>query len=149
MKLSLASIALVAGLLGSSAVYAQAPAAAATGTTALCNDGSYTSTATKRGACRGHQGVKDWYGPAATATPAAAASPANPVAAETKSAGSAASAAVAAGGGPGLVWVNPDSKIYHCPKTEFYGKTKQGSYMTEAAAKAAGNRAARGKSCSS
>ena len=52
------------------------------------------------------------------------------------------------GGGPGLVWVNSASKAYHCPGSRYYGTTKQGSYMTEAAAKAAGNHPAQKKGCS-
>jgi hypothetical protein len=56
----------------------------------------------------------------------------------------AASITAAPGGGDGKVWVNTKSKAYHCEGTEFYGKTKVGEYMTEADAKAKGNR---GKAC--
>lgn len=40
----------------------------------------------------------------------------------------------------GMVWVNPDSKIYHKSGSRWYGKTKQGSYMTEEEAIKAGYR---------
>lgn len=36
------------------------------------------------------------------------------------------------------VWVNPDSKVYHRSGSAWYGKTKQGSYMSEADAVKAG-----------
>src|SRR5436190_10562663 len=116
MKLSFPSLAVAAGLIASSLALAQAPAGAPGGSTALCKDGSYTSTESKKGACSGHQGVKDWYGPtAAAATPAKAAAPApatepaksTPPSSKTTSATP--STAPAAGGGAGKVWVNTES----------------------------------------
>jgi hypothetical protein len=59
-----------------------------------------------------------------------------------------ASQAAAPGGGPGMVWVNSASKVYHCPSDRWYGKTKAGEYMTEADAKAKGNHADHNKPCS-
>ena len=63
--------------------------------------------------------------------PAAPATVANPAAANA--------------GGVGKVWVN--GKVYHCMGTKHYGKTKQGSFMTEAEAKAQGAHASHGKAC--
>jgi len=40
----------------------------------------------------------------------------------------------------GMVWANPDSKVYHRSGDQWYGKTKSGSYMTEKEAIAAGYR---------
>lgn len=57
------------------------------------------------------------------------------------------STAPAAGEGPGQVWVNTRSKVYHCEGTKYDGKTLQGQYMTQAAAKAAGHHADHGKAC--
>ena len=51
--------------------------------------------------------------------------------------------APAQGGGNGQVWVNLDSKIYHYQGDRFYGKTKNGKYMTEKEAVQAGYRASK------
>ena len=166
MKITIRLMALVAGLLVSQLCIAQAPAGAPAGTTGLCNDGTYYTGATKQGACRGHKGVKDWYGssaanpPAATkgsttakpATAATTAPAANPPAAATTATqppakATSKTAAAAAGGGPGQVWLNTSSNVYHCPGTQYYGKTKAGAYMTEAEAKAKGAHPDHGKAC--
>ena len=156
MKTLIAAVALAAGF-AVSAAYAQLPAGAPAGSTGLCKDGSYSSNATKRGACAGHKGVKDWFGdsgkadsvaaPAASPAPTAAAPASTPTPAKPAVAATPAPTAPAAGGGNGQVWVNSSSKVYHCPGTKYYGKTKSGAYMTEAAAKAAGNHADHGKAC--
>ena len=46
----------------------------------------------------------------------------------------------AEGGGPGKVWLNTKTGVYHCYGGKNYGTTKQGKYMTEAEAKAQGGR---------
>jgi hypothetical protein len=148
----------VTAMIASQAGVAQAPAGAPAGATGLCNDGSYWTGASKSGACRGHKGVKTWYAaasstPAAPAAPAAAA-PAAPAAAAPAAAAPAAktkttaSTTPAPGGGPGMVWLNTSTKVYHCYGTKYYGTTKAGAYMTEAAAKAKGAHPDAGKPCS-
>jgi hypothetical protein len=148
---------------------AAASGAAPVSATGQCKDGTYYMGATKQGACRGHQGVKDWYGattapaaPVAAAAPAPAAAPAmapaRPAPAAPPAAPVAAAAAPAAarytkpevaapGGGAGLVWANASSKVYHCQNDQWYGKTKQGAYMSEADAKAKGFHPDHGKAC--
>ena len=56
-------------------------------------------------------------------------------------------ATAAAGGGADKVWVNTASSVYHCPGDRYYGKTKDGRYMTEKDAKAAGAKGPHGKTC--
>jgi Protein of unknown function (DUF3761) len=166
MKTAIRLMAVATGLLATHVAVAQAPA----GSTGQCKDGTYSTAASKQGACHGHQGVKEWYAaapaaaPAAATTPAAAtaatapkataptpaAAPAPATAPASKASPSAKAAAMpqAAGGGPGLVWLNTSSNVYHCYGSDYYGKTKAGSYMSEADAKAKGAHADHGKPCS-
>jgi pyruvate/2-oxoglutarate dehydrogenase complex dihydrolipoamide acyltransferase (E2) component len=175
MRYSLRALSIATALLMTSVGFAQAPAGAPAGSTGLCKDGTYYSGATKQGACRGHKGVKDWYAAATTAAampakatapvaapaPAPAAPPpvqaAAPVRAAPAPAAASAPAAktanmpaavAAAGGGAGLVWANAGTKVYHCQGDRWYGKTKQGQYMTAADAAAKGFKPDHGKACS-
>jgi hypothetical protein len=174
MKISIALASVVSGVLLSGMAVAQAPASAPAGATGQCKDGSFWTGPTKKGACRGHKGVQTWYAatgatadtstaatpapsaapvpPARTTTspapaPAAAPAPSEAPAPVAKKSAPAPSATAAPGGGPGLVWVNTPSHVYHCSTDKWYGKTKTGAYMTEAAAKAEGDHADHGKAC--
>lgn len=160
------------------------------GYSATCKDGTSWTGTSKRGACRGHKGVKGWTSegaasgaatesgsmatherkskgskkseeaaPAAAGAPAAApaAAPGNNMAAspaaaprrDTHTASTGGSmGSPAPGGGAGKVWVNTESKTYHCQGTKWYGTTKHGEYMTEAQAKSQGYHADHGKACS-
>jgi len=151
------------------AAHAQAPADAPPGTTVQCKDDSYASPDTKSGACRGHKGIKTWFGKPAGAAPAAAAAtaaappaaaPPAPTAAAAPAmakpattakapaaADKTASMAQAPGGGAGKVWANDETKVYHCMGDRYYGKTKKGEYLTEADAKAKGMHASHNKPC--
>ena len=53
--------------------------------------------------------------------------------------------AVSAAPVPKRVWVNSNSRVYHCPGTRYYGNTAHGEYMTESEAQQRGNRAAYGR----
>jgi hypothetical protein len=69
--------------------------------------------------------------PVAAATPAPAAKPAKVIA------NNASDSEIAAAKAAGKVWANTDSKVYH-KSGRYYGKTKQGKFMTEDEAKKAG-----------
>ena len=74
----------------------------------------------------------------AQAKPAAPASPsATPAAPKTTTKGAPSSSEIAAAKASGKVWVNTESGVYH-KSGRWYGKTKNGKFMTEAEAKAAG-----------
>jgi hypothetical protein len=148
-----------------------------TSTQVTCKDGT-TSAHGGRGSCSGHGGIDKAATAAAaggTASGGAATSSSGGTSSPSSSTGSASPAApapaaptsthppatqattpkaspatqaAAPGGGPGMVWVNSSSKVYHCPNDRWYGKTKSGEYMTEADAKAKGNRADHNKPCS-
>ncbi len=160
MKITIRWMALAIGLLAAQLGMAQAPA----GSTGQCKDGTYTTAPSKQGACRGHQGVKEWFAASTTtAAPATAAAPAKaapapaaaaapapaatPAPAKTTTHTSTASTTQAPGGGPGMVWLNTATNVYHCPGSQYYGKTKAGSYMSEADAKAKGAHADHNKPC--
>lgn len=159
---ALASIVVTLGMAAVGTAWAQTPPAGSTGE---CKDNTYTSSASKRGACKGHGGVKEWYATekesksaksssaeskTKTETPAAttAAAPAATPAAKPATTKTATSTMPAPGGGAGKVWLNTSTHVYHCQGTKWYGKTKEGEYMTEAEAKAKGAHADHGKACS-
>ena len=161
MKVQRSIIAFALGLGMCQCAVAQAPAGAPAGSTGQCKDGSYTNAPKKIGACRGHKGVQQWFAAdasapaasakdtksAAAATPAATPAPAPAPAHAAKASTNTSNMAPAPGGGPGMVWVNTPTNVYHCPGSRYYGKTKEGKYMTEAQAKAAGAHPDHGKGC--
>ena len=136
MRKSLLSLALIAGLflpIGTS------QAQDTNTVTATCKDGTTFTGRKRSGACRGHGGVQSWSTAANTAIcntfyangidePARRSEP----------------------------WWRSRSGLgqyreqgLSLPGTRWYGKTKQGSYMSEAEAKAQGSRPDHGKACSS
>ena len=133
MRKSLLSFTLIAGLfLPIGAIHAQGTPTV----TATCKDGTAFTGTKRSGACRGHGGVQSW---GEAASPANAPSEPAPTTSQRST--------PSPGGGAGQVWVNTVSKVYHCPGDRWYGKTKHGSYMSEAEARAQGVRPDHGKAC--
>jgi len=157
MRARLTSVALGCMLFASLTALAQAPAAAPANATGQCKDGTYWTGTAKSGACRGHKGIQTWYADSKSAagTPAKP-SPAAPAASPAPPSQVAKSAptppkpnpTAAPGGGPGIVWVNTSTKVYHCYGDRYYGTTKDGKYMSEADAKSLGAKPSRGHECS-
>ncbi|HLX31033.1 MAG TPA: DUF3761 domain-containing protein [Casimicrobiaceae bacterium] len=161
-------MAVALGVAAAPLAFAQAPAGAPAGSTGQCKDNTYTSAPSKRGACRGHKGVKEWYasekaegakgteskGGESMSKSNESMSKSNesmsqmPAMKSSNKMTTAARTEPAPGGGAGKVWVNTATHVYHCAGTTWYGKTKQGEYMTEAEAKAQGAHADHGKACS-
>jgi hypothetical protein len=163
------SLALLAALgLGSLPSGAQAPA----GSTGLCKDGTYTTAAKRHGSCNEHGGLKAWFGtPIPQAAPlspqvsaptplppaGAARGTATPAPSQTATVPQTPTPAPSSAESPRRVpaqadsvrvWVNLSSSVYHCPGSEWYGKTKSGKYMSQADAVAMGARPAYNKPCS-
>jgi hypothetical protein len=122
MKLLLKSLALSAGLMMAAHGFAQTPATPAKPATVPA--------------------------PATVTAPAAPVAPAAAPVTPAKKAAYKVPETAAPGGGDGKVWVNSASKVYHCPGSKYYGKTKAGEYLSEADAKAAGNHPVNKKACS-
>jgi hypothetical protein len=82
----------------------------------------------------------------AMATPEAASNPASTPAgtpAAKKHKAPEPQAAQAPGGGNGQVWVNSETHVYHKEGSKWYGRTKNGKYMSEADAVKEGDKAAK------
>ena len=85
--------------------------------------------------------LADFFKPQTSASAAPAA--ANTAPAKPTKTGAAMNAAPAPGGGPGMVWVNTETHVYHKEGTRFYGKTKKGKYVSEADAIKEGDKPAK------
>ncbi len=92
------------------------------------------------------------YRPAAAAAPNATTAAPSPTASRRSNTGSGSANAGAkneptvaytAPPSPGMVWVNKETKVYHKQGDPWYGRTKRGTYMTEADAIKAGYHASK------
>lgn len=145
-----AAFAVFCGLAVTPSAHAQSTSTA-TSVTATCKDGSTWTGTSKKGACSHHGGVASMQSsaaPAASAMAPAGSSTMSPSSTTSNMSTMSNNKSAAPGGGPGQVWVNSSSKVYHCPGDKYYGKTKNGQYMSESAAISAGDKPSHGKACS-
>src|SRR5215469_10369310 len=133
MKRTLFALTAAAALLLAPAVLTPAYADVA----AMCKDGSQWTGSSHRGACARHGGVQQWLNgtvaqvpqPQANnmAGPPPAVNPAPQIAAAPPTIGN----TTIASNANGQVWVNLNSRVYHCPGDRYYGKTKSGKFLPE------------------
>jgi hypothetical protein len=81
--------------------------------------------------------------PATQATTPSTPSTAKPATAKPAPAPPPSASDIAAAKTKNMVWVNLNTKVYHSSKDKEYGTTKNGKFMTEADAKAAGYKIAK------
>lgn len=153
MKMRLFPMVVALSLVSSIGALAQAPS----GATGQCKDGTFTTATSKKGSCADHKGVRTWFKatpsppPTSDAPSVGSSAPtSSPSAVATPPSTSVPSTEVTPPGGVAAaqVWLNASSNVYHCPGSTYYGKTRNGAYMTEADAKSKGARPAYGKPCS-
>ena len=130
--------------IGLFATLTSAPAQSPTPAPTLGAAASPSPTPTKRPRHKKAEVASPASTPATASNPVASPSPAKKTKEERAAAKQArldklAAMTPAPGGGPGMVWVNSESKAYHDQSSPYYGKTKHGKYLTEEAAKAEGD----------
>jgi hypothetical protein len=137
---------LAASLLAAGSMHAHAQSAQQTGDHAKA-DANATKPAEKKSADGAPATKKNNPGNASSTTAPTALSPASASAPPAGAPASAPSSATPAtqkdspAKNAALVWVNTESGVYHKPGARWYGRTKQGKYMTEADAIKAGYKA--------